>query len=100
MFTYFLKHIPSISVYVYTHMLLLKDIIGCFRAFLVAQMVKNLSAMQETQVQSLGWEDPLEEEMETTLVFLPWKSHGRRSLVGYSPWGHKESDMTERLSLS
>ena len=53
--------------------------------------------MQETQVQSLGREDPLEKEMATHSVLLPGKSHGRRSLVGYSPWGRKESDTTERL---
>ena len=43
----------------------------------------------------LGWEDPLEKERQPTPVFLPGKSHGQRSLVGYSPWGHKELDMTE-----
>ena len=48
--------------------------------------------MWEIQVQSLGWEDPLEKEMTTTPVFLPGKSHGQRSLVGYTPWGSKESD--------
>ena len=58
-------------------------------------MVKNLPAMQETRVQSLGWEDPLEKEMATTLVFLPGESHGQRSLAGYSPRGRKESDTTE-----
>ena len=63
-------------------------------------MVKHLPTMQETQVRSLGWKDPLEKEMQPTPVLLPGKSHGRRSLVGYSPWGHKESDMTERLHLS
>jgi len=57
-----------------------------FRASLVVQMVKNLPAMQETWVQSLGWENPLEKEMATTPVFLPGKSHGQRSLAGYSPW--------------
>ena len=45
--------------------------------------------MQETQVLSLGWEDPLQEEMAPTPVFLAGKSHGQRILVGYSPWGHK-----------
>ena len=46
------------------------------------------------QVQSLGREDPLEEERAThTPVFLSGKSHGHRSLAGYSPWGYKESDM-------
>ena len=47
------------------------------------------------QVRFLGWEDPLEEETQPTLVFLPVESHGQRSLASYSPWGRKESDMTE-----
>ena len=59
------------------------------RASLVAQLVKNSPAMQETWVQSLGQEDPLEKEMATTPVFLPGKYHGQRSLVGYSPRGCK-----------
>ena len=58
-------------------------------------MVKNLPAKQETWVQSLGWEDPLEKEMASTPVFLPEKFHEQRSLVGYSPWDCKESDRTE-----
>ena len=66
---------------------------------LVAQMVKNLRALQETRVRSLGWEDLLENEMQPTPVFLPGESHGRRSMVGYSPWGRKESATTERLHL-
>ena len=45
--------------------------------------------MQETQFQSLGWEDPLQKEMATTPVFLPGESHGQRRLAGYNPWGHK-----------
>ena len=49
-------------------------------------MVKNLPAMQETQVQSLGRKDPMEREWLPTPVFLPGASHGQRSLVGYSPW--------------
>ena len=64
---------------------------------LVAQTVKHLSAVQETWVLSLGWEDPLEKEMATTPILLPGEPHGGRSLVGYSPWGRKESDMTEQL---
>ena len=66
----------------------------------MAQMVKNLPAMQETQVLSLGWEDPLERRWQPTPVSLPRKSHGERSLVGCSPWGHKESGTTERLTLT
>ena len=61
-----------------------------------AQTIKNLPAMRETWVQSLGWEDPLEEGWQPTPVFLPGESHGQRSLASYSPWGCKESDMTER----
>ena len=68
-------------------------------ASLVAQRLKPLPAMQETWVRSLGREDPLEKEMVTHSSILPGESHGRRSLVGYSPWGHKESDMTEQLHL-
>ena len=49
------------------------------------------------QVQSRGQEDPLEKEMATP-VFLPGKFHGQKSLVGCSPWGCKELDMTERLN--
>ena len=66
-------------------------------ASLVAQLVKNPPAMWETWVQSLGWEDPLEKGTATTPVFWPGEFHGWRSLVGYSPWGHKESDKTDRL---
>ena len=57
-------------------------------------MVKNLPAMQETQVQYLDQEDPLEEEMATNSSILAWEIHGQRSLMGYSC---KESDTTERL---
>ena len=66
-----------------------------FWVSLVAQLVKNLPAMQETRVQSLGQEDTLEKGMATHSSIL---AHGQRSLVSYSPWGHKESDMTERIS--
>ena len=54
--------------------------------------------MQETQVPSLGRKIPWRREWLPTPVFLPGKSHGQRSLAGYSPWGRKESDITERLS--
>ena len=60
----------------------------------MAQTVKNPTAMQETEVRSLGQEDPLEKEMATP-VFLPGEFRGQRSLEGYSPWAHKESDRTE-----
>ena len=54
-------------------------------------MEKNVPAMQEMQVQSLGQEDPLEKEMGTHSSILAGRYYGQRSLVGYSPWGHKES---------
>jgi len=59
------------------------------RVSLVAQMVKNLPAMQETWVQSLSWEDPWQREWQPTPVFLPGEFHGQRSLVGYSQYGHR-----------
>ena len=65
----------------------------------MAQMVKNLPAvreMQEAQARSLGQEDPRKGKWQPAPVFLPGKSHGQRSLVGYSPWVYKESDMTVR----
>ena len=69
-------------------------------ASLLAQILKNLPAMQEIWVRSLGQDDPLEEGMTPTLVFLPGEFHGQKSLAGYSPWCHKESDMTEWFALS
>ena len=62
---------------------------------LVAQMVKNLLAMWETQVQALRQEDPLEQGMAIHSTILALRMNGQRSLVGYSPWVCKESDMTE-----
>ena len=58
-------------------------------------MVKNLPAMWETWVQSLSWEDPLEEGMATTPIFCLENPHGLRSLVGSSPLGCKKPDTTE-----
>ena len=55
---------------------------------------------EETQVWSLGQEDPLEEGIATHSSFLPVEFHGQRSLAVYSPWGRKESDTTEWLTLS
>ena len=51
-------------------------------------------------VKNLGWEDPLEEGMATLLYSCLENPHGQRSLAGYSPWGHKELDRTERLSTA
>ena len=62
-----------------------------FGASLVAQLVKNLPAMQETWVRSLVGKIPWRRERLPTPVFWPGEFHG------LFPWGHKESDMTERL---
>ena len=64
---------------------------------LVAQTVKSLPAVWETRVQSLCQEIPWRRKWQPTPVFLPGESHGQRNLAGYSPWGRKESDTTERL---
>ena len=69
-------------------------------ASLVAHMVKTLPTIQETWVQSLGQEDPLEKGMATHSSILAWRISGWSSLAGYSTWGRKESDTTEQLKLS
>ena len=53
------------------------------------QSIKNLPAMQESRVRFLGWEDPLEKEMATHSSILAWRIPWKRSLAGYSLWGHK-----------
>ena len=58
-------------------------------------MIKNLP-MFDLWVGKIPWR----REWQPTPVFFPGEFHGQRSLVGYSPWGHRESDMTERLSLT
>ena len=64
-------------------------------ASLVAQMVRSPPAMQETWIQPLSQECPLEKEWLPIPVFLPGESREQRNLEGYSPWGHRESDVTE-----
>ena len=64
-------------------------------ASLVAHLVENLPAMQETWVQSLGWEDSLEKGKAICSSILAWRIPWTNS-----PWSHKESDTTEQLSLS
>ena len=60
-------------------------------------MVKNLPAKQETQVRSLGQEDPLERGMAAKSSILAWRISWKEEPGGLQSWGHKESDMTERL---
>ena len=67
----------------------------------MAQTVKNPLAMWDIWVGSLGWEDPLEEDIATHSSILALENlQGQRSLVGYSPWSHKESDMGDGIFLS
>ena len=65
-------------------------------ASLVAQTVKNLPAMQEPGFNPWVEKIPWRRAWQPTPVFLPGESHRQRSLVGYSSWGHKESNTTER----
>ena len=62
-------------------------------------MVKNLPAMRETWVQSLGWEDPLEESMATHFSILAWRIPMDRGASRLWPMGLHKSDMTEQLSM-
>ena len=68
-------------------------------ASLVTQMVKNLSARQEIQVPSLGWEDPLEKGMATNSSILAWRIPWTEEPGGLQSMGHKQLDKTEQLTL-
>ena len=90
------KRKKCVYIYIYTHIYFFSFvhvytyIYECFISFPGGSAVKNLPAMQETQVRSLGGEDPLEKEMATHSRILAWGIHGQRSLEGYSPSGRRE----------
>ena len=63
-------------------------------------MVKNLPAVQEARVRSLGREDPLEKELATHSSILAWKTPWTEEPSSYRPWDRQESDRTEQLTLS
>ena len=65
-----------------------------------SDQVKNLPAMQETRVLSLGWEDPLENGMATHSSILAWEIPQTEEPGGLRPWGHKKLETTEQLTLS
>ena len=65
----------------------------------MAQWERICLLLQEMQIQSLGWENPLEKGMQPAPVFLPGESHGQKTLVGYNSWGHEELDMAEHELL-
>ena len=64
---------------------------------MVAQMVKRCPQCRRPGFDSWVWKIPWKRKWQSTPALLPGKSHGQRTLIGYSPWGHKESDTTERL---
>ena len=66
----------------------------------LSHMVKNLPAVWETGFNPWVGKIPWSRKWQHTLVFLPGKFHGQKSLAGYSPWDHKESDVTEQLTLA
>ena len=71
-----------------------------FESSLVAKMVKNLPAKWETWVRSLGWEDHVKKGMTTYSSILAWRVPWTKKPDGLQFVGHKESDMTEPLTLS
>ena len=73
-------------------------LVECKSATVVAQMVKNLPAVRETWVRSLGWEDPLEEGMATHFSILAWRIPWTEEPGGLQSLGRRESDTTEQLS--
>ena len=87
-----LKHLGKYFITAPSHVSL-KQIVSELLPLLVAQLVKNPPAMQETWVRPLGWEDPLEKGKATNSSILTWR-------IPWTVWGREELDTTERLSLS
>ena len=81
-------------------MQLYSEILMRFWASLVAQLVKNLPAMQKTRVRILGKKIPWRRKWQPTPVPLPGEFHGQRSQAGYSPWDPKQSDTTEWFTFT
>ena len=80
----------------YKRIILLNDSIGVKMGFCDDSVVKNLPAMQQMWVQSLGWEDSLEKKMATNFSILAWIIPWTEERGGlHSPWGRKEQDMTK-----
>ena len=73
---------------------------GVVEASMVAQLVKNLPTVQETRIQSLGWEDPLEKGMTTGSSILAWRIPWTEETGRLQFMGSEELDMTEQLTLS
>ena len=95
----FIMALILITIRAHTHDLVTSQKSIISKVSLVAQMIKNPCAMQETWVPSLGYEDPLEKGMATHSSILTWRIPWTEELVGYSPWGCKELDTTKQLTL-
>ena len=95
-YKYFRKRVNYTTVILALKMLLV-TLMFIITLILMAQRLKRLPPMQDTQVRSLGWKIPWRRKWQPTPVFLPGESHGGRGLVDCSPRGHKESDTTEWL---
>ena len=78
----------------------IKTYYKAYWASLVAQTVKNLPALQDTEVRSLGWKDPLEEKTATHSSILAWRIPWTEEPGELQSMGYKESNTTERLMLS
>ena len=89
----------AVQSVIISYLFVINHLRWCFHSLPKTQMVMNLPALQETWFDLWAWGIPWRREWLPTPVFLPGESHGQRSLVGYSPWGSKESDTTERLTL-
>ena len=76
-----------------------RNLVVFFPGGFVAQMVKCLSTIQETQVRSLGGKISWRRKWQFSSIFLPGEFQAQRSLAGYSPWGREESDTTQPLTL-
>ena len=74
---------------------LLMQLMRDFPSGAAGRICLSVQEVQETWVRCLGWEYNLEQEMATHSSVLAWKFHGKRSLVGYSPWGPKALATTE-----
>ena len=95
---YIHTYILHIHIYIYTYIYAAMLTVG-FPWWLSSKRIcLPMQEIQDSPVWSLGWEDPLEEEMATHSSILAWKIPWTRNLVGYSPQSCQELDMTERLS--
>ena len=96
---------PYIYIYIYIYIYTHTHTHTCIQASLVAQLVKNLSAIQETWVQFLGWEDPLEKKMATHSSILDWriswtKEPGRLQSMWLQRVGHDSGTKPPTIHVS